>query len=218
MVWSVVLLAGLGFVLLLLPVRARWAPLRRTDQAVADALNSVVADDTTLARALGVLTDLGGTPMLLWLLGVGVLWLVVRRQGRIALYVAVTALGAMGLNALVKELVGRARPVVEEPLSAQSGMSFPSGHALGSTVSYGVLLLVFLPVVGRRTRPLLAGVAVGAVLVVGFTRMALGVHYLSDVLAGWPPPALRTTACWWVTRPPPAAPSPAVPEEAAETR
>jgi undecaprenyl-diphosphatase len=146
-----------------------------------------------------------------------VLWLVVRRQGRVALYVAVTALGAMGLNAVVKELVGRARPVVEEPLSAQSGMSFPSGHALGSTVSYGVLL-VFLPVVGRRTRPLLAGVAVGAGLVVGFTRMALGVHHLSDAVAGWPPTALWMTACWWVSRPPSAAPSPAVPEEAAETR
>ncbi|URN11023.1 phosphatase PAP2 family protein [Streptomyces radiopugnans] len=185
MVWSVVLVAGLGFVLLLLLVRARWAPLRRTDQAVADALNSVVAEGAVLARAMGVLTDLGGTPMLLWLLGVGVLWLVLRRQGWAALYVAATALGAMGLNALVKELVGRARPVVEESLSVQSGMSFPSGHALGSTVSYGVLLLVFLPVVGRRARPVFAAVMVSAVLVVGLTRMALGVHYLSDVVAGW---------------------------------
>jgi undecaprenyl-diphosphatase len=193
----VVLLAGLGFVLLLLPVRARWAPLRRADQAVADGHGA--------RPGPGVLTDLGGTPMLLWL--------VVRRQGRIALYVAVTALGAMGLNPLVKELVGRARPVVEEPLSAQSGMSFPSGHALGSTVSYGVLLLVFLPEVGRRTRPLLAEGTASAVLVVGLARMALGVHHLSDVLASVLPAGLWMTACWWVTRPDPRPPPEAPPSD-----
>lgn len=183
--WAVTLAAGVGFAVLLVLVRVRWAPMREADQAVADALNSVVAGNAMLTKSLKVLTDLGGTPMLLWLMGIGALWLVVRRQWPIALYVVATSLGAMGLNAVVKELVGRLRPVVEEPLSHQSGLSFPSGHALGSAVSYGVLLLVFLPVVRRRARPLFAGVMVAAVLVVGLTRIALGVHYLSDVLAGW---------------------------------
>ncbi|MDK1349145.1 phosphatase PAP2 family protein [Streptomyces sp. 378] len=184
-IWSVTLAATVGFVVLLALVRTRWAPVRRADQDVADALNAVVAGNTVLTRSLKVLTDLGGTPMLLWLLGIGTLWLVLRRQWRIAPYVVITALGAMGLNAVIKELVGRLRPVVEEPLSHQSGMSFPSGHALGSAVVYGVLLLVFLPVTRPRARPVFAGVMVTAVVVVGLTRIALGVHYPSDVLAGW---------------------------------
>ncbi|PJE93963.1 PAP2 family protein [Streptomyces carminius] len=183
--WGVTLLAGTGFALLLVLVRTRWEPLRNADRAVADALNGLFAGNRVGVGALRVLTDLGGTPIMLWLLGVGVLWFLIRRQWWIALYAAVAALGGMGLNALVKVLVGRLRPVVDVPLSEQSGMSFPSGHALGSTVTYGVLLLVFLPVVRPRLRPWFAAVMVLAVLTVGFTRMALGVHYLSDVLAGW---------------------------------
>ncbi|MCF6521736.1 phosphatase PAP2 family protein [Streptomyces sp. JJ36] len=183
--WTVTLTAGVGFALLLLLVRTRWEPLRRADQALADALNSALGQDERLVKALRLLTDLGGTPMLLWLLSVGVLWLLIRGQWRTAGYVAVTALGALALTGVVKELVGRLRPVVAEPLSDPAGLSFPSGHALGSVVAYGVLLLVFAPVTGRRARPWFAAAVAAVVLLVGFTRLALGVHYVSDVLAGW---------------------------------
>ncbi len=176
---------GAGFGLLAFLVRVNSAPLQRVDQAVADTLNDLVAGNQVLQRVLVAVTDLGGTTVLVWLLVVGVLWLLVRRQPRLAAYVAVTAAGAMILNAVVKELVGRLRPVVETPVYTTPGLSFPSGHAMSSLVSYGVLLLVFAP--------LLHGVAWGAfiavvatlVTLIGFTRMALGVHYLSDVLSGW---------------------------------
>ncbi|MEU0337812.1 phosphatase PAP2 family protein [Streptomyces bobili] len=179
------LLAATGFVLLLFLVRGEWGPLRRMDQAVADGLNGAVAGHAVVVRALRVVTDLGGSPALAWVTSVGVVWLLLRRQVRAALYVVVAAVGAWILISLVKVLVGRLRPVVDEPLATPSGLSFPSGHALSSLVSYGVLLLVFLPVMNRRVRRVATAVAVLVVVLVGFTRIALGVHYLSDVVAGW---------------------------------
>src|SRR5262249_11541170 len=76
-------------------------------------------------------------------------------------------------------------PVVDVPVASAPGNSFPSGHALGSIVAYGSLLLVFLPAVPRRLRRVAIAVAAAIVVLVGFTRVALGVHYVSDVLAGW---------------------------------
>jgi membrane-associated phospholipid phosphatase len=75
--------------------------------------------------------------------------------------------------------------VVDVPVAAGVGNSFPSGHALGSLVAYGALLLVFLPAIRPRwRRPAIAFVAV-LVFAIGLTRIALGVHFVSDVLGGW---------------------------------
>ncbi|QOV33416.1 phosphatase PAP2 family protein [Streptomyces ferrugineus] len=179
------LLTVTAFVLLLFLVRGEWSPLRRADQAVADGLNDAVAGHEVVVRALRIATDLGGSPMLAWLMSVGVAWLLLRRQVRAALYAAVASLGAWALISVVKILVGRLRPVVAEPLAAPSGLSFPSGHALSSLVAYGVLLLVFLPAMTRTQRRVFTAGAATVVALVGFTRIALGVHYLSDVVAGW---------------------------------
>ncbi|ELS50883.1 putative membrane-associated phospholipid phosphatase [Streptomyces viridochromogenes Tue57] len=182
---ALLLPAATGFVLLLFLVRGEWGPLRRMDQAVADGLNEAVTGHGVMVRALRVVTDLGGSPALSWVTSVGVVWLLLRRQVRAALYVVAAAVGAWVLISVVKALVGRLRPVVDEPLATPSGLSFPSGHALSSLVSYGVLLLVFLPAMNQAARRVATTVAVVVVVLVGFTRIALGVHYLSDVVAGW---------------------------------
>jgi undecaprenyl-diphosphatase len=97
----------------------------------------------------------------------------------------VTGVGALLLDPSVKTLVGRLRPVVHAPVAAAPGNSFPSGHALGSIVVYGALTLVFLAAVSPRRRKLVIAIPAVVVLAVGVTRIALGVHYLSDVLGGW---------------------------------
>ena len=66
-----------------------------------------------------------------------------------------------------------------------SGYSFPSGHALNSFLCVGILILVFLPVLRPAGRRLAYAVGAALVLLTGFDRVALGVHYVSDVLAGW---------------------------------
>lgn len=180
-----VLSAGVVFAMVLLLVASRWAPLRTLDTTVVDTLNDAVGGRPGLVTVLRFVTDLGGTEAAWVLLSVTVAWLLVRRAPRLAVYVAVTGLGSAVLNVGVKTLVARARPLVDEPVLQAPGMSFPSGHAMGSTILYGVLLLVWLPVVPPARRRLLVGGVVTLVGAVGLTRVALGVHYPSDVLGGW---------------------------------
>jgi undecaprenyl-diphosphatase len=177
--------AGTVFGLLLVLVRFRWEPLYRVDHGVAAWLNGLVAAHPPLVTVLQAVTDLGGRSIMLWLVTVAVVGLLIRRRARLAVYLVVTGAGALFLDPSLKLLVGRLRPVVDVPVASAPGNSFPSGHALGSMVAYGALLLVFLPAMPRRWR-VPATVLVGALIVtVGVTRIALGVHFISDVLAGW---------------------------------
>lgn len=180
-----VLAVGVVFALVLGLVASRWAPLRAVDVAIVDAVNSAVSTWPWVVSVLQLVTDLGGSEAAWLLLPVAVVWLLVRRAPRLAVYVAVTGLGSAVLNTGVKALVNRARPLVDLPVLVAPGASFPSGHALGSTITYGVLLLVFVPVLPYRFhRPTIVA-AVTLVAAIGLTRVALGVHYPSDVLGGW---------------------------------
>jgi undecaprenyl-diphosphatase len=181
----VVLGLGAGFGLLLMLVRLEWGPLHRVDRGAAASLNDVVSENKLLVTVLKAISMLGGGGILVWLVVVVAASMLIRRQLRLAIYLVVTGLGASMLDPSLKLIVGRLRPVVDVPVESAPGNSFPSGHALGSMVVYGAVLLVFLPVVSRRMRPVLIGVMTTIVVLVGFTRVALGVHYISDVLAGW---------------------------------
>jgi membrane-associated phospholipid phosphatase len=75
--------------------------------------------------------------------------------------------------------------VLDNPVAHESGASFPSGHAQAAVVGYAVLLLVFLPILHGAGRRIAICVAVLMVLGIGLSRVALGVHYVSDVLAGY---------------------------------
>ncbi|GAA0555602.1 hypothetical protein GCM10010172_42960 [Paractinoplanes ferrugineus] len=177
-----VVAAGLGFGTLLLLVRYRWTPLQRLDQSIADGLNGLVAPHSWAVAALKGVSTAGGPGWLIPLVVVMVVLLLIRRLPRLAIYLGVTGLGALLLDPALKALVGRVRPVVADPIAYGGGASFPSGHTLGSTIVYGSLTLVFLSLVKRRW---LIGVAAVVIVAIGLSRIALGVHFLSDVLAGW---------------------------------
>lgn len=184
---GLLVLAGLGagFGTLLLLVRFRWTPLYRFDHGIAAWLNDQVAPHHQAVTVLKALSSLGGRPMMFWLVGVVVVALLIRKQHRLAVYLVVTGVGALILDPSLKLIVGRLRPVVDVPVASAPGNSFPSGHALGSIVAYGALLLVFLPVLSARVRRFAFAITALLVVSIGFTRMALGVHFLSDVLGGW---------------------------------
>src|SRR5438046_10282366 len=90
----------------------------------------------------------------------------------------------MLLNELVKVLVHRHRPFVDGPFVDWSGYSFASGHTIGATLLYGQLLLFVLPALkARQWRVLTVCSAALLIALVGFSRIALGAHFLTDVLA-----------------------------------
>nr|WP_204343300.1 phosphatase PAP2 family protein [Micromonospora terminaliae] len=177
--------AGVGFGVLLMLVRFHWGPLYHADHEAAEWFNHLVAPHHPVVTVLQAVTDLGGRPVLIWLITIAVVGLLIRRQSRLAVYLIITGVGGLILDPSLKALVGRLRPVVDVPVAHAPGNSFPSGHALGSFVAYGALLLVFLPAVAPRWRKPAIAVAGLLVVLIGLTRIALGVHFVSDVLGGW---------------------------------
>ena len=96
----------------------------------------------------------------------------------------ITVPGGMLLNEWLKLVIHRHRPFVDGPFVDWSGYSFASGHTIGATLLYGQLLLFILPALkARHWRLLCIFSAISLVLLVGFSRIALGAHFLTDVLA-----------------------------------
>ncbi|WP_138760220.1 phosphatase PAP2 family protein [Modestobacter altitudinis] len=181
-----VVLGAVPFLVLLVLVQSHWAPLAGLDGDVAGRLNEVVSTSPATVGVLSVLTDLGGTgtAVFLHLVLAGFLW--VRGRRRLTCFVVASGVGLALIVPLAKALVDRARPVVASPVvDLPSNASFPSGHAMTSLVTWGVLACVLAPGVGPRARPWVFVVASVVVVVVGLTRLALGVHFVTDVLAGW---------------------------------
>src|SRR4051794_27262393 len=178
-------LAAVPFGLLLFLVEDKWPPLLRVDDGARDGLHAFALQHREFVMAMETLTTIGRWWMYLPVFVVVVAWLLWRQMMRLAVFVAVTAGLSPAINDFVKWAVHRARPVLVDPISHENGASFPSGHAQAAVVGYAVLLLVFLPVLHGALRPIAVGVAVLVVLGIGLSRVALGVHYVSDVLAGY---------------------------------
>ncbi|MEU5723785.1 phosphatase PAP2 family protein [Micromonospora sp. NPDC047738] len=175
------------FALLALLVLAAWPPLFRLDVTVTDALHRYALHHPAWVRLMSVWTDVFAPNPLRAATAVVVAWLLFRRARRLALWVVTTMTVGGLLGALLKVLVGRQRPDLLDPVARAAGFAFPSGHALNATLAAGVLLLVFLPFTrGRRLlRWSLWTAAVLIAVVTGLSRIALGVHWTSDVVGGW---------------------------------
>ena len=178
------LLVAIPFGLLLSQVQSN-GTLVRVDTAAARHLHDWVRRSDDLVRELKILTFFGSPLWFYLVVTPAVVWVWRRGHARLALFLVVTTLGGGLVDTVVKEAVGRPRPSLVEPVATAHGKSFPSGHAMSSTVVYGALLLVFLPAIGRRYRPAVWAGTVVLVAAIGFSRLALGVHYISDVLGGY---------------------------------
>jgi undecaprenyl-diphosphatase len=177
--------AAFVFALLLVLVRLNWAPLESADHGAAARLNSLVAGHAAVVSVVKAVTWLGSNGVLWTVTGLAVVVLAIRRRWRLAVYLLVAGAGALTLDPVLKSLVGRLRPVVAHPVAYGTGDSFPSGHALGSIVCYGALLLVFVPATRGTWRRVFIAVIVTLIAAIGVSRLLLGVHYLSDVLGAW---------------------------------
>lgn len=132
-----------------------------------------------------VMTTIGGPAGVGAIGGVVFIVLLVRKRFRWAAYLVLTAAGGGALDWELKRYFARARPAVAQMLKNASGYSFPSGHAMGSTVMFGALAYLVLRS-QIRWRWKAAAIALATTLVIGvsLSRVYLGVHWISDVGAG----------------------------------
>ncbi|MFF7364160.1 phosphatase PAP2 family protein [Streptomyces sp. NPDC008125] len=187
---------GVLALVLLVMVATAWTPLTALDHAVADGLHRRAVARPGEVRVARVLTDWVWDP---WtaraLIAVAVVALWWRGARLLAGWVAATMLFSALLQQGVKAAVGRDRPHWQDPVDSAQYAAFPSGHAMSATVAGGLLLWLLwrarpAPPVREAAVPVacaslacvvLAGVSVAGV---SFTRVYLGVHWLSDVVAG----------------------------------
>lgn len=177
--------AGLGTVALA-DGAGEHGDLAARDPAVTDA---VVSHRTAVLTVLAHAVTTVGSEVSIGLLTLAlVTWLVVRRRDVVSAAVVGGAMVvAAGLTLVVKHVVGRTRPPAAVMMGAfDSGASFPSGHTVFSTVFFGLLAGLLLRGSLQVTRRWLV-VAAWAVLsaAIGASRLYLGYHWLTDVLAGW---------------------------------
>lgn len=146
-------------------------------------------------------TALGGTALLVLFTALVILFLLLAGKWQIALFVLAAVGGGQIVATLLKLGIDRPRPEVVSHLMAESSSSFPSGHAMMSAVTYltlGSLLARVAP--QRRLKIFFMAVAVFLTVIVGVSRVYLGVHWPSDVLAGWLAGFVWAIACWLIAR------------------
>ncbi len=161
-------------------------PLVRFDRSTADTLHTYASGASDLTNSLHIVGILGSLEALaLVSLLVAVVLLVQRCWSSLAAWL-VAVLGGEALNLLLKDIFARPRPHFERPLLVETSYSFPSGQAMESLVVYGMLAyFAVLTFSGRGKRAGSVGGAAVLVILIGFSRVYLGAHYVSDVIGGF---------------------------------
>jgi undecaprenyl-diphosphatase len=145
----------------------------------------------TLTRAMMVATNLGAAYPIaaLVLMMVPPAW---RKRRREVLALAIIFIVGVLIHSLLKGIILRPRPAIS-PLVEESGYSFPSGHAMNAFVFYSAVAFLCYRLMKRKALSLLVTLlAAGIVVLVGFSRVYLGVHYPSDVAGGY------LVGVWWL--------------------
>ncbi len=178
-------------------------PATRWDVDAAERLHEVVADRPAWVSALEVVSFLGKPIWLGAMIGGPTLWLLHRHRWHLSLFLVVTALGGGVVDTVVKVVVARPRPLLDDPVATARGKSFPSGHSMSAAVCYGALLLAFGVLLSPSARRWAMGAVVALVGAIAASRLALGVHYVTDVVGGvvlgvaW---LLASVAAWEIWR------------------
>src|SRR5437016_5039916 len=175
-------------------------PLAGPDHEVAGWFHAHLT--RTFVTVLRAFTEFGSSEWIGVVLFFAVLFFVWKRWWPSLVTLIVAVPGGMLLNELVKVLVHRHRPFVDGPFVDWSGYSFASGHTIGATLLYGQLALFILPIIKRRRwRTLTVSSAALLIALVGFSRIALGAHFLTDVLAAIIFGVLWLAFCLFATKP-----------------
>ena len=172
-------------VLLGLGVLAGLRPQLELDGTVSEALYAGDDRARLLDGLLEALTAPGLTVVRVLLFLPALVWLAVRREWWTVLWVSLAIVLVAPLTELLKEAFGRVRPDFDLGGARYESLSYPSGHSSGIATLVTVGLLLAWPVLRPAVRRWWLTLGVAVVVLVGLTRMWLGVHFLSDVVGGW---------------------------------
>ena len=157
--------------------------LARNDVAVNAWME---AHNTEVGETIFTWVSYIGAPVLVAAVVISLIVLMRRRDWLRVWAVALVPGGGLLLSEILKLIFHRARPLTAAEFMTHPTYSFPSGHAMNSVISYGFLTLLLLDRVQQRSRRV--AITLGAVVfigAIGFSRVYLGVHYVSDVVGGW---------------------------------
>ncbi len=158
--------------------------ITQVDVALAQWLHAHAS--AGLTRWMLLVTDLHSTVAVSVYSAVAGIYFLLTHRRRWLAALAVCMAGGLALNVAMKLAFHRARPVFDQPLLTLTSYSFPSGHVLGGTILYGLIVVwVFARTPKPGWRLLAIGLAAVAIALVAFTRLYLGVHYLTDVGAAF---------------------------------
>lgn len=147
------------------------------------------------------ITALGGTAVLVLLTALVILYLFIADKWQIGLFVLAAVSGGQIVSTLLKLGIDRPRPDIVSHLMEETSRSFPSGHAMMSAVTYLTLGSLLARIVKqRRQKVFFLFVAVLLTLMIGASRVYLGVHWPTDVLAGWCAGSIWAMLCWLIAR------------------
>jgi len=182
------------------PLFAIVNPFAGTDRGLAFWFHAHLTP--AFVQVLRAITEFGSSEWIAIVLSLAVLFFIFKRWWPSLLTLIVVVPGGMLLNEWVKLLVHRHRPFVDGWFVDWSGYSFASGHTIGATLLYGQIALFLIPVINsRRGRALMFSVAGFVIVMVGFSRIALGAHYFTDVVGGMLLGTMWLTVCAVAARP-----------------
>jgi membrane-associated phospholipid phosphatase len=167
------------------------------DQVLSHALRATMPHDVLVV--LSWVTRLGNAMTLVVLGAIVVAALAWRRQWLLAVAWPATVIGGGYLNTTLKHIFQRARPDYDHRLIVETSYSFPSGHASGSMVAYGMLAYVLIRMTPARYHRRILVAAALTILVVGTSRVLLQVHFFSDVCGGFASGLAWLTLCVGLT-------------------
>jgi undecaprenyl-diphosphatase len=179
-----VALGAVPFIILGVVVHTEGTAANRLDVSVADSLHRWVGSTPGMAAFLRMVSTVFAPNVFRAVLVVAAV-LMIRRARRLAIWILVTVAGEAALDVSLKAVFGRVRPSFKDPLVHAGGGSYPSGHAFGSLVGCAIIVLVVLPLLSGGWRRVVVVATTLVVLLVGFSRVGLGAHYVTDVLGGW---------------------------------
>jgi membrane-associated phospholipid phosphatase len=183
LVWALMCFVGAGVIAY--AVTTNWDSMMDSDQNIGQYMFDIARNNEVVANAAWIWHTLGTTNVLMpIILVVGLILLATKHWG-FALYLACTSLGGVLISELAKHAVERERPVWPDPLFTETGFSFPSGHAMAGIYAWAVFGIIAVYLFRGWPGTVACWVLIVFGLLMAPSRLLLGVHWTSDVVAGW---------------------------------